>query len=132
MRDPNAATSWLRGALRAQANDPALMLTLAERIDSGVGCAADAVEATDWVRRAAELGDPSACRAMGVRLRSGIGAKADPAGAIEWLVRASESQDVEAPRLLAELHAACPWWRSDFGFAAASAPTRISPRHAGG
>ena len=57
----------------------------------GLGVAADASQAVNWYRRAAEAGQANAQRNLGGCYRDGIGVEADATQAVAWYRRAADA-----------------------------------------
>jgi TPR repeat protein len=84
----------------AKRGNPASMINLAEFYDMGWGVPADAVQSTEWLRRAAEKDYSAAQYEYGLALLRGHGAPRDIPLARAWLEKAAAQGDRDAQSLL--------------------------------
>jgi Domain of unknown function (DUF4384)/Sel1 repeat len=88
---PGAADDLAADRAAAAAGDPAALVRLAERYETGAGVPFDLEVATALFELAAERGDAVAQYRLGLLQAGGLAPEADPAEAYQWLRLAAEN-----------------------------------------
>jgi TPR repeat protein len=88
-----ARTMWLSLASR---NNPSAMINLANMSELGQGASRDLSKATEWLRKAANLGDQRGQLQLGLAYEKGLGVERNPKIAADWFLKAAEQGDSTA------------------------------------
>ena len=83
---------------------PAQMRLAGLYADGGPGIEADAFEAREWVRRAAESGEPKAMQHYALQLYDGTGGTRDEKSALYWMRKSAEAGRVDSQYNVARLY----------------------------
>ena len=88
---------------------PAMSL-LSYWYSDGIGVEADARKATEWTRKAAELGDPNEQAHLGERYHRGLGVTKDRTEALKWYRLAAEQGHGGARVMVDDWPERKSWW----------------------